>query len=149
MNKRLLSGALSGLALICSCVQQQPKPTKLPTIFTIEGKVKGESKGEDYLPGTPIPLQRAGSAQKYPYYTFVLETEKGFKTFTSYDQTDYLDSIITPGDEVKVSFWRDYAEPTPENFDRISLFLNSWDIYEDKVVRSSFLVTEINGKKVK
>lgn len=149
MDKRLLTGALSGLALICACVQPQPKPTKFPTIFKIEGKVKGESKGENYPPGTPIPHRISGSVQKHPYYTFVLETEKGFKTFTSYEEIDYLDSIITPGDEVKVSFWRNYAEPTPENFDRISLFLNSSDIYEGEVVRSNFLVTEINGKKVK
>ncbi len=157
MNKNFLTGLLGGLALSCSSVQPEPieyfiKPIpreiEFPRAITIEGKVKSEFIEENYLPGIPVKQQIANSVQRVPEYRFILEETKTGedKTFISYEQIDSLESIITPGDIVKVRFWSDDPKDPCYYFE--NLFLYASYPNEGKTVHSIFSVIEVNGKKV-
>ncbi len=132
-NTSMLVAILAGTSLT-SCQQTQRRPEPPYTFYEFVGRVKGENVAYKYSSSTTASSygsQTVFSHSKGPQtYTFVLETERGFRTFsaTTWEPTE-LEVLISPGDNLKVHY---FGESSPES----SQFSND------------FAIKEINGKRI-
>ncbi len=123
---------LAGTSLT-SCQQPQRIPESPYTLYEFVGKVKGDNVDE-FPSSTTLGSYGRNSAvfshSKGPEsYTFVLETEHGFRTFKVLTwKSAELDALISPGDNLKVHYFGDSSPDSSQFY-------------------THFAIKEINGKK--
>lgn len=133
----IVTGTLCGLALVASSCAIKPVITTpaVPTQYTyFKGKVKGESKGDNNQ------IASVWYQPKKPIYTFVLESEDGFKEFTT--RSTNLDALLSQGDEVTVKVYTN--DP---NYRPTDTYIKSKKFENETIsISTDFQIVKINGK---